>query len=121
MDRRTLLGAIAGGAAVLLTASGRSGAARGLDEQVGDTHHADAPAEGAADAQYESWGGAYRRQGRGYGYPGRGRCYWTIDRYGRRVQVCERPRQRRQRDWLGERCWIERDRFGRPVRRCAYW
>jgi hypothetical protein len=116
MDRRTLMGAIASGAAVLLTASGRSEAARGLDELADDTHHADLPAQGAVDAQYGEYG--YPGPGGGYGYPGRRHCYWTIDRYGRRVQVCEQPRRRRRRR---ERCWIEYDRFGRPVRRCTTW
>lgn len=108
MDRRNLLRSIfaLGGAATVLVMPKSSQAASLFDEleqmeAKALTQDADLPAEGAEDAQY---------------YRGRRRCWWTRDRWGRRVRVCRRappPWRRRRR-----RCWWTRDRWGRRIRVC---
>lgn len=118
MDRRHLLRSLfaATGAAALVSLPRGSEAASIFDELGAmdgkgaaealqlETPAADLPAPGAEDAQWASpppWGGR--------------RCRWTIDRFGRRVQVCTRGRMAPPRP---RRCWWTVDRFGRRVRVC---
>lgn len=112
MDRRILLRSLfaATGAAALISLPKRGEAASIFDELSAvdlkgasgapklETPEADLPAPGAEDAQ---WAGR--------------RCRWTIDRFGRRVQVCTRGPAPRPRP---RRCWWTVDRFGRRVRVC---
>jgi hypothetical protein len=118
MDRRILLRSLfaATGAAALVGLPKRGEAASIFDELSAvdlkgvpgapelETPEADLPAPGAEDAQWADqppWGGR--------------RCRWTIDRFGRRVQVCTRGPAPRPRP---RRCWWTVDRFGRRVRVC---
>lgn len=99
MDRRTFLWSLfATAGATTMIARSRSAEASLLDEIANtrlDEPLGDLPAEGAEDAQWAQ------------------RCWWTRDRWGRRVRVCRpvaRPRPRR--------CWWRIDRWGRRVRIC---
>lgn len=110
MDRRNFMRSVfaAAGAVALVAIPNRSEASSLLDElqaMEGANLDADAladlPADGAEEAQYR-------------------RCWWRVDRFGRRVRVCQRvaPRRRYVPPRRRRRCWIRYDRFGRAYRVC---
>jgi len=113
MDRRNFMRSVfaAAGAVALVAIPNRSEASSLLDElQAMEGANLDAPQDALADLPAV---GADEAQYR--------RCWWQVDRFGRRVRVCQRVRPRRRYSApprRRRRCSIRYDRFGRAYRVC---